>query len=89
MIPVDASAEDLPETMWRIDRLKELTYTQFWHLIQERSIERVCSLATCCDLFPIAYSLSTRLSSLQHQDEGALVLQIDSDDIRHACSWRH
>lgn len=41
MIPVDASAEDLPETMWRIDRLKELTYTQFWHLIQERSIERV------------------------------------------------
>lgn len=33
----------LPQTMWRIDRLREMTYTQFWHLIQERQIVRVCS----------------------------------------------
>lgn len=33
----------LPQTMWRIDRLREMTYTQFWHLIQERQIDRVCS----------------------------------------------
>ena len=41
-IPVDKD-RGLPQTMWRIDRLREMTYTQFWHLIQERQIERVCS----------------------------------------------
>ncbi len=27
--------------MWRVDRLRDMTYTQFWHLIQERQIARV------------------------------------------------
>ncbi|KAL3153794.1 hypothetical protein ABBQ32_013378 [Trebouxia sp. C0010 RCD-2024] len=41
-VPVHATiASGLPQTTWRIDRLKEMTYTQFWHLIQEGSIERV------------------------------------------------
>ena len=41
-IPVDKQ-RGLPQTMWRIDRLREMTHTQFWHLVQERQIERVCS----------------------------------------------
>lgn len=49
-IPADKSSESLPQTMWRIDRLREMTYTQFWQLIQEQQIERVCSyqLRTQC-----------------------------------------
>ncbi len=28
-------------TAWRPDKLKEMTYTQFWRLIQQRQIDRV------------------------------------------------
>ena len=30
-------------SMWRLDKLKEMTYTQFWHLVQQRQIDRVRS----------------------------------------------
>ena len=40
-IPAKGS-KALPATIWRVDRLREMTYTQFWQLIQERQIERVC-----------------------------------------------
>lgn len=40
-IPLDSSVRSLPQTMWRVDRLREMTYTQFWQLIQERQIARV------------------------------------------------
>ena len=40
-IPVDSASRKLPQTMWRVDRLRDMTYTQFWHLIQERQIARV------------------------------------------------
>ncbi len=40
-IPVDSTSRKLPQTMWRVDRLRDMTYTQFWHLIQERQIARV------------------------------------------------
>ena len=32
---------DFPETMWRLDRLRRLTYTQFLQLVQEGHIQRV------------------------------------------------
>ena len=31
-------------TAWRPDKLKEMTYTQFWHLVQQRQIDKVCRL---------------------------------------------
>ncbi|KAL0023671.1 hypothetical protein WJX77_011852 [Trebouxia sp. C0004] len=40
-IPADSTSRRLPQTMWRVDRLRDMTYTQFWHLIQERQIARV------------------------------------------------
>lgn len=30
-------------TAWRPDKLKEMTYTQFWQLVQQRQIDKVCS----------------------------------------------
>lgn len=42
---MDPAAYDNPEfevvTAWRTDRLKRLTYTQLWFLIQEHKIEQV------------------------------------------------
>jgi hypothetical protein len=29
------------QTAWRPDKLKEMTYTQFWSLVKERQIEKV------------------------------------------------
>ena len=47
-IPWDEKADpdrrkELAQTIWRPDKLGELTYTQFWRLITERKIEKVCS----------------------------------------------
>lgn len=33
-------------TAWRPDKLKEMTYTQFWRLIQQRQIDRVHTRAS-------------------------------------------
>jgi hypothetical protein len=40
-------------TAWRPDKLKEMTYTQFWHLVQQRQIDKVRRLrdAACGRLF--------------------------------------
>ena len=35
-------------TAWRPDKLKEMTYTQFWHLVQQRQIDKVHRLLACC-----------------------------------------
>ncbi|KAK9861664.1 hypothetical protein WJX84_001635 [Apatococcus fuscideae] len=45
-IPWDEKADpdrhkELAQTIWRPDKLGELTYTQFWRLITERKIEKV------------------------------------------------
>lgn len=45
-IPSDEKADpdrrkELAQTIWRPDKLGELTYTQFWRLITERKIEKV------------------------------------------------
>jgi hypothetical protein len=32
----------LPQTAWRFDLMKNMTYTQFWHLVRERKIDKVC-----------------------------------------------
>ena len=51
--PNDVPAAKSPEletvvTSWRPDKLKDMTYTQFWQLISERQIERVrCFSADC------------------------------------------
>ncbi len=44
--PSDVPAAKSPEletvvTSWRPDKLKDMTYTQFWQLISERQIDRV------------------------------------------------
>ena len=44
--PNDVPAAKAPEletvvTSWRPDKLKDMTYTQFWQLISERQIDRV------------------------------------------------
>ena len=43
-------------TAWRPDKLKEMTYTQFWHLVQQRQIDKVthaldamCKALVCVD----------------------------------------
>ena len=43
----DAKSPDLEVvvTAWRPDKLKDMTYTQFWQLISERQIDRVSQLA--------------------------------------------
>lgn len=30
-----------PGTAWRTDKYREMTYTQFWHLIQQKQIDKV------------------------------------------------
>ena len=30
-----------PQTAWRIDRMKNMTYTQFWQLVKERRVDKV------------------------------------------------
>ena len=32
-----------PGTAWRTDKYREMTYTQFWHLIQQKQIDKVRS----------------------------------------------
>ena len=44
--PNEVPAAKSPEletvvTSWRPDKLKDMTYTQFWQLISERQIDRV------------------------------------------------
>lgn len=29
------------QSAWRVDKLKDMTYTQFWNLIKERQVEKV------------------------------------------------
>ena len=33
----------VPQTAWRTDRMKDMTYTQFWHLVRERRVDKVGS----------------------------------------------
>ena len=35
-----------PGTAWRTDTYWEMTYTQFWHLIQQKQIDKVHSPAS-------------------------------------------
>ena len=37
--------ENPPQTAWRIDRMKNMTYTQFWQLVKERRVDKVTSLS--------------------------------------------
>ena len=37
----DIPTEQAPQTTWRPDLMKRLTYTQFWQLVKERQIEKV------------------------------------------------
>ncbi|BDA40994.1 ATP-dependent zinc metalloprotease FTSH, chloroplastic [Coccomyxa sp. Obi] len=30
-----------PQTAWRVDRMKNMTYTQFWQLVKERRVDKV------------------------------------------------
>lgn len=30
-----------PQTAWRTDRMKNMTYTQFWQLVNERRVDKV------------------------------------------------
>ena len=39
---------NLPQTAWRIDRMKNMTYTQFWQLVKERRVDKVPCLACIC-----------------------------------------
>lgn len=47
----DPAAWDTPEfepvTRWRVDRMKDLTYTQLWFLIKERKVDHVRSPFAC------------------------------------------
>ena len=36
--------ENPPQTAWRIDRMKNMTYTQFWQLVKERRVDKVTHL---------------------------------------------
>ena len=45
----DIPEESAPQTTWRPDLMKRLTYTQFWQLIKEGQIEKV---RPCCSLHP-------------------------------------
>lgn len=88
-IPVDSASRKLPQTMWRVDRLRDMTYTQFWHLIQERQIARVsnCLLhvksgrTASCDAFVLHSCVSAtthlhwRESCLQCHAIGKLLLE--------------
>ncbi len=29
-----------PQTAWRLDRMKNMTYTQFWQLVKERRVDQ-------------------------------------------------
>ena len=41
-LPAPESPEQMAVmTAWRPDKLREMTYTQFWQLISERQIDRV------------------------------------------------
>ena len=31
-----------PGTAWRPDKYRDMTYTQFWHLVQQKQIDKVC-----------------------------------------------
>ncbi len=33
--------ENPRQTAWRIDRMKNMTYTQFWQLVKERRVDKV------------------------------------------------
>ena len=39
----DIPVEQAPQTTWRPDLMKRLTYTQFWQLVKERQIDKVWS----------------------------------------------
>ena len=50
--PNSLPAPDSPEqlvvrTAWRPDKLREMTYTQFWQLISERQVDRVRARTSC------------------------------------------
>ncbi len=30
-----------PQTAWRVDRMRNMTYTQFWQLVKERRVDKV------------------------------------------------
>lgn len=40
------------QTLWKPEKMKKLTYTQFWNLVKERKVDRVCHTAPsrppCC-----------------------------------------
>lgn len=41
----------VPQTGWRFDLMKRMTYTQFWNLVRERRIDKVSpslNLSTVC-----------------------------------------
>ncbi len=37
-----------PQTAWRVDRMKNMTYTQFWQLVKERRVDKVSPQALSC-----------------------------------------
>ena len=39
--PNEWEGDDLTSTEWRNDRMRAMTYTQFWQLIKERRVEKV------------------------------------------------
>jgi hypothetical protein len=47
-----------PQTAWRTDRMKNMTYTQFWQLVNERRVDKVC----CCAALALRIISCMRLS---------------------------
>jgi hypothetical protein len=37
-----------PQTAWRVDRMKNMTYTQFWQLVKERRVDKVRCCTSLC-----------------------------------------
>ena len=69
--PNDVPAAKSPEletvvTSWRPDKLKDMTYTQFWQLISERQIERVRCSVLSANCQPARLVVWPCTSSTQH-----------------------
>ena len=73
-IPAKGS-KALPATIWRVDRLREMTYTQFWQLIQERQIERVCCNNASVSVLP--YIVRQHVGYAVHDNKAYMVCEGD------------
>ena len=56
--------ENPPQTAWRIDRMKNMTYTQFWQLVKERRVDKVthlpaASLSLCASYAEVSAALKS------------------------------